>query len=121
MRGNAFQQGDTMRWLLLLGLTPLVLPASAVADDEAICVPQAKLKTESAAGSGGEGPAWDPKLGVLTSGKGSIMQLDRQGKSRIYRKSAGTNGLLFDAQGRLLACEPERRRVTRTERDGTIT
>jgi gluconolactonase len=32
-----------------------------------------------------------------------------------------TNGLLFDAHGRLLACEPKPRRVTRTESDGTIT
>src|SRR5262249_61986733 len=32
-----------------------------------------------------------------------------------------TNGLLFDHRGRLLACEPERRRVTRTEADGKVT
>src|SRR2546423_6813704 len=88
---------------------------------EAIFEAEAKLKVEAADGSGGEGPAWHPKLGVLTSGKGHICQLDREGKSRVYRKGAGTNGLLFDRQGRLLACEPELRRVTRTERDGAIT
>ena len=49
------------------------------------------------------------------------MQLDRDGKSQIYRKDAGTNGLLFDKEGRLLACEPAQRRVTRTELDGKIT
>jgi gluconolactonase len=54
------------------------------------------------------------------SGNGHICQLDRMGKSSIYRAGAGTNGLLFDAQGRLLACEPKLRRVTRTELDGTI-
>jgi gluconolactonase len=60
-------------------------------------------------------------LGVLSSGNGHIYQLDRTGKSHIYRKNAGTNGLLFDPMGRLLACEPAQRRVTRTERDGRIT
>jgi gluconolactonase len=48
------------------------------------------------------------------------MQLDRDGQSRIYRKDAGTNGLLFDTEGRLLACEPARRRVTRTGADGQV-
>ncbi|MBM4070949.1 MAG: SMP-30/gluconolactonase/LRE family protein [Planctomycetes bacterium] len=81
----------------------------------------AKLKVEAGKGSGGEGPAWHPKLGVLSSGGGHIFRLDRNGKSAIHRKDAGTNGLLFDAKGRLLACEPVQRRVTRTELDGTIT
>jgi serine beta-lactamase-like protein LACTB len=83
--------------------------------------PGAQLKVEAAGGVGGEGPAWHPELGVLTSGNGHINQLDRTGKSRIYRDKAGTNGLLFDTKGRLLACEPVKRRVTRTELDGTLT
>jgi gluconolactonase len=91
------------------------------AGQEAIFAPGARLKVESAGGSGGEGPAWDPKLGVLTSGNGHIYQLDRKGKSRIYRKGAGTNGLLFDHKGRLLACEPDLRRVTRTDTDDKLT
>ena len=49
------------------------------------------------------------------------MQLDRDGKSQMYRKDAGTNGLLFDREGRLLACESAQRRITRTELDGKIT
>src|SRR5437588_11065093 len=81
---------------------------------DAIFEPGAKLKVESEKGSGGEGPAWDPKLGVLTSGNGHTYRLDRDGKSSIFRKGSGTNGLLFDRQGRLLACEAEARRVTRT-------
>ena len=93
---------------------------STTEKEEPIFEPGARLKVESAAGSGGEGPVWHPQLGVLSSGNGHIMQLDRDGKSRIYRKDARTNGLLLDKQGRLLACEPSRRRVTRTERDGKI-
>jgi gluconolactonase len=94
---------------------------SATEKEEAIFERGARLKIVSDDGSGGEGPAWHPRLGALTSGNGHIMQLDRNGKSRIYRKGAGTNGLLFDKDGLLLACEPVRRRVTRTERDGKIT
>lgn len=81
----------------------------------------AKLKVESGKGAGGEGPAWDPKLGVLTSGNGHIMRLAPDGASSIFREGAGTNGLLFDREGRLLACEPKLRRVTRTDRDGKVT
>src|SRR5436309_3115895 len=107
--------------ILLMAFVPLMLAKSAYAGDDLVFPAQAKLKVEAAAGSGGEGPAWDPQLGVLTSGGGHIHQLDRTGTSKIYRKDAGANGLLFDAQGRLLACEPGQRRVTRTSRDGTIT
>jgi gluconolactonase len=76
-----------------------------------------KLISEQGAG---EGPAWDPKLGLLTSGGGDIRRLDRKGKASVFRKGAGTNGLLFDAKGRLLACEPKLRRVTRMEPGGKI-
>jgi gluconolactonase len=68
----------------------------------------------------GEGPAWDPQLGLLTSGHGGIMRRDLAGKQSVYRKAAGTNGLLFDSRGRLLACEPVARRVTRTNKNGKI-
>lgn len=90
----------------------------AEAADEPIFEPGAKLKVEAAKGSAGEGPAWDPELGVLTSGTGGIHRLSRDGKTSIYREKAGTNGLLFDREGRLVCCEPERRRVTRIDRDG---
>ena len=103
----------------------LVCTTAALAADEGIFAPGAKLKVEADNGSGGEGPAWHPELGVLTSGFGPggnhIHVLDRKGQSKIYRKDGGTNGLLFDAKGRLLACEPFQRRITRTELDGKIT
>jgi gluconolactonase len=99
----------------------LVTLPFARADDEPVFEPGAKLKVEAAGGSGGEGPAWDPQLGVLTSGRGGIHRLDRTGKSAVYREKAGTNGLLFDREGRLVACEPGQRRVTRTDRDGKVT
>jgi gluconolactonase len=88
---------------------------------EEIFAPGATLKVEAEGGVGGEGPAWHPKLGVLTSGNGHVNQLDPAGRSRIYRKNAGTNGLLFDRQGRLLACDSEQRRMIRLEDDGKLT
>jgi gluconolactonase len=117
-----FQEAFAMHYSLFVPLcvTAIFSVLSAAGKEEVIFEPGAKLKIESAAGSGGEGPAWHPRFGVLTSGNGHIMQLDRNGKSSIFRKDAGTNGLLFDKDGRLLACEPVRRRVTRTGRDGKI-
>ena len=75
-----------------------------------------------------EGPAWHPTGNVYFSdgGNNRIMRRDRTGAMHVYRRPSGAaNGLLFDFQGRLLACEGPgpngHRRVTRTEHDGTIT
>jgi gluconolactonase len=102
-----------MRYLLV-GLV-MALSAGSVVSQEPNFEPGAKLKVEAAAGAGGEGPAWHPVLGLFSSGGGHIYLLERGGGSHIFRKGAGTNGLLLDREGRLLACEPELRRVTRTE------
>jgi gluconolactonase len=110
-----------MKYFFMVPLCVLVCAGWSRAAGESIFDPESKLKVEAGDGAGGEGPAWHPKLGVLSSGNGHIYQLDREGKSRIYRKDAGTNGLLFDPEGRLLACDSEHRRMTRTEPDGTVT
>lgn len=74
-----------------------------------------------------EGPAWHPSGNVyftdITNNR--IMRRDPAGEVHVYRTPSGrSNGLLFDAQGRLVCCEgggPEgNRRVTRIELDGTI-
>jgi gluconolactonase len=104
------------RPLCLLALALLPLPAAA--DEDAIF--DGKLKALAEDGAGGEGPAWHPELGVLTSGNGHVMRLTNEGKSVIHRKGAGTNGLLFDHKGRLVACESDARRITRTEEDGKV-
>jgi gluconolactonase len=103
----------------LLALAGLALGMSAPAG-EAIFAPGAKLKVEARGGAGGEGPAWHPKLGVLSSGNGHAYRLDPEGKSTIWRRNAGTNGLLFDHKGRLVACDSEHRRVVRFD-DGKLT
>jgi gluconolactonase len=51
-----------------------------------------------------------------------IMRRMKDGTIQVYRTMSGkANGLAFDAQGRLHACEGGDKRVTRTELDGTIT
>jgi gluconolactonase len=79
---------------------------------------QPQLLTEKGAG---EGPAWHPELGLLTSGGGHIYRRDKAGNQTIYRESAGTNGLMFDRQRRLVMCQPAFRRVSRVEADGSLT
>jgi gluconolactonase len=71
----------------------------------------------------GEGPAWDQKTdSLLFVGGGRTSRLKSNGSVEVVRQpNNGSNGLLFDRQGRLVACEAGARRVTRTEADGTIT
>lgn len=89
--------------------------------EEPIFEPGAKLKRLAGGGAAGEGPAWDRELGVLTSGEKGIYQYTPEGESKLWRKDAGTNGLLFDRDGYLLACEPASRSVSRITRDGKRT
>lgn len=67
----------------------------------------------------GEGPAWKNGSLYFTDGK-HINRLGPDGKTTVFRHNA-SNGLLFDHEGRLVACESGLRRVTRTEKDGSIT
>ena len=97
----------------------LIIPCQLSADDSPF-PPNVKPQMLLEKGAG-EGPAWHPQLGLLTSGGGHIYRYSLDGKSRIHRKGAGTNGLLFDHTGQLLACEAVARRVSRTKLDGTIT
>jgi sugar lactone lactonase YvrE len=89
--------------------------------EEPIFEPGAKLTKLSEEGAGGEGPAWDPKLGVLTTGSKGIHQLTPDGMHKVWREKAGTNGLLFDREGRLVCCEAEARSMCRFDRDGKRT
>jgi gluconolactonase len=81
----------------------------------------AKPKNEGDVGAG-EGPAWDPKGELYFTGRGHIHRRDKDGKEHVFRKPPdGANGLLFDPQRRLIACESRNRRVTRTETNGSVT
>jgi gluconolactonase len=81
-------------------------------------VPGAKPKDHGAIGAT-EGPAWKDGSLYFTDGK-HINRMGPDGKTTVFRHNA-SNGLLFDKEGRLIACESGLRRVTRTEKDGSIT
>jgi gluconolactonase len=101
-------------------LLALWLAPHAAAEDAPILEPEARPELMQEQGAG-EGPAWHPALGLLTSGGGHIYRRALDGTVSVYRKDAGSNGLLFDHQGRLVICEPRSRRVTRLESDGRLT
>ncbi len=67
----------------------------------------------------GEGPAWKDGSLYFTDGE-HINRMDPKGHTTVFRQNA-SNGLLFDREGRLVACESGLRRVTRTEKGGRIT
>jgi gluconolactonase len=93
------------------GVSPAAAPASVFESAP-------RLLAEAGAG---EGPAWHPRLGLLTSGEGHVNLRDREGRASVYVRDAGSNGLLVDREGRLVICEPVRRRVSRRGLDGTTT
>lgn len=76
-----------------------------------------------------EGPAEAPDGAIYFTDtpNNQIHRFDPStGESATFREDAGrANGLMFDAQGRLVACEGAapggRRRVSRTEPDGSLT
>lgn len=70
-----------------------------------------------------EGPTWNPKGFLLFSDipANRIYRWEPGKELAVFREpSQGSNGLAFDAKGRLVACEHGARRVTRTELGGTI-
>lgn len=95
--------------------------AKADAKEEPVFAPGANLQKLAGDGAAGEGPAFDPELGVLTSGAKGIHQFTPKGESKVWREKAGTNGLLFDRDGTLVCCEPVARSVSRVTRDGKRT
>src|ERR1700680_49092 len=72
-----------------------------------------------------EGPLWWKEGGYLLfsdiHASKRMKYTPGQGVSVFRDKTNQANGLTRDLQGRLIACEHETRRVTRQERDGTIT
>jgi len=70
-----------------------------------------------------EGPVWRHDGALLFSDiPNSRIHIVRGGHVGVYREPSGqSNGLTFDLDGRLLACEHENRRVSREEPDGTLT
>jgi gluconolactonase len=116
--------GGEIRWRNIFVRAIAADEAQAILSEQdksaSVLVPGAKPMLLAEKGAG-EGPAWHPQLGLLTSGEGHIMRRSPEGEMSIHLKDAGTNGLLFDRQGRLVMCEPRRRCVSRLEADGKRT
>jgi gluconolactonase len=71
-----------------------------------------------------EGPAWDGQALLFTHIPGHrILRYDpHTGTCTEFRTGTqGTNGLMFDAQGRLYGCQAGNHGITRFEPDGTMT
>ena len=103
-------------WLILCAL------AGAARGSDSPLPPGEKPQNLGNVGAG-EGPAWHPGKGLFFTGGGDrISRRDLDGKVTVFREpSGGANGNVFDLQGRMVTCESARRRVTRTELNGTIT
>jgi len=70
-----------------------------------------------------EGPVWHPDGYLLFSDipANVIAKWKPDSKVETFREPSGnSNGLTYDRQGRLIACEHGNRRVSRTEPDGTV-
>ena len=98
------------------------------AAEKSIVPAGAKLEKLWGEGEFTEGPACGPDGCIYFSDIGNrIMKFDpASGKTSVYRDPSGrANGLDFNPQGRLIAAEGANtggnRRVTRTEKDGSIT
>jgi gluconolactonase len=101
----------------LLALLLLITPGFAAERRATTGAP--KLEGDMMAG---EGPSWDPAGYLYFVGGNRISRLALNGKPEVFREPVGgPNGSLVDPEGRLLVTEAGARRVTRTERDGTIT
>ena len=114
-----------MRYLTLVPITLLALNLQALAVDPTPNLGELKLEGKVAFT---EGPAWHRSGNVYFTDivNNRIMRRDPKGVIHVYRTPSGrANGLVFDAIGRLHACEGGgeggNRRVTRTELDGSIT
>ena len=71
-----------------------------------------------------EGPLWHPSGYLLFSDMpgNHLRKWSAAGGVQTFRQPSNqSNGLAWDREGRLLACEHATSRLTRTERDGTIT
>jgi gluconolactonase len=104
-----------------------VLAAPVAAEEPPFVAAGAKLEKLWSEGEFTEGPAEGPDGCVYFSDIGNrIMKFDpKTGKTTAFRDLSGrSNGLKFDATGRLVACEGANtgggRRISVTEKDGTV-
>ena len=69
-----------------------------------------------------EGPLWHPDgfFYFVDIRSNALYRIALGGAPELVRKTEGGNGTTFDLQGRLINCEGDARRVTRSELDGQV-
>jgi gluconolactonase len=110
-----------MKALALTAILAFAMSASAAPRLADVLDPAATLERAATGFQFTEGPVWHPAGWLLFSDipAGAIIRL-KDGKTDVWRQPSGfSNGLVFDRQGRLIACQCDRQ-VTRTEADGRI-
>lgn len=105
-------------WVAVAGLCLSILPVGRSQENRVRGLGQVAFT---------EGPVWHPDGSVYFTDvlNNRIMRRDASGTIRVFRQPSGrANGLVFDLQGRLLACEGGseggNRRITRTELNGVV-
>lgn len=105
----------------------ILLTANISFAQDTIVPKNAKLEKLWSEGEFTEGPAMGPGGHIYFSDIGNrIMKFDpSSGKTTEYRKPSGrSNGLIFDAEGRLIACEGAntggKRRISITMKEGKV-
>jgi gluconolactonase len=113
-------------WLIAAVLLAFQQPAEK-AESRSVIAPEAKLEKVFGEGEFTEGGAMDVDGSILFSDIGNrILRYDpKTGKTTVFREPSGrANGMMFDPRGRLVVAEGANvagnRRVTITERDGTV-
>jgi gluconolactonase len=93
----------------------LALSLASCASTSSPLAPNAKPHDHGKIGAG-EGPAWKERSLYFTDGS-HINRLNTEtGKTSVFRSNCGApNGLLFDRNGYLIACETKGRRLVRHE------
>src|SRR4051794_11700546 len=123
-RSNRFLFLGSLGFLAFVHSELLMAQPSASAQNASSASPVAGQKPRQlSSANAGEGPAWyAPSSSLFFVGGNRITRYKSDGTTEVFREPAGgANGLLLDFQGRLVVCEAESRRVTRTEPNGAIT
>jgi gluconolactonase len=113
--------------LLILFIMAISTPLTSAQDGRfhSIVSPDAKLEKLAGGMKFVEGPVWtDADGGYLIFSdipSDELKKWDGKTLTTFRTDSHGTNGNTRDREGRLISCEHTSRRVTRTEKDGSIT
>ncbi len=102
----------------------LVAMVALTADSASLVAPGAKVEKLADGFKFTEGPAVDARGNVFFSDipNNRIHKWSNEGKLTTFREeSGGANGLYFDVQGNLLACEGTARRLTSIDPQGKVT